>query len=366
MKKVLFVWSGLKIGGSESSLVLLSQYLSKFFRIEILCHQNICEYAIPPDVNVTNAISKKYKSVIITRVIDKILLLKSIYSRAKNADIIISNEFPLLSILSFVVAKLQSKPFIIWNHSCRSEVPLTNNLIVKKIYKHVLKNADAIVNVSNYAQYSLFDYVACNLSNSQVIYNIVEFRTLHSSDKQRSKNKFTIIAIGSLVAEKNFGLLIRAVEILVKNYVLALEVNICGDGPEKDNLAKLIDHLNLKEVIRLSGQINNPLDYIQNSDLLVSSSNSESFSLVVCEALIMNKPVIVTNTGAAEIIDYGKYGIVIDKNNVEQLVEAINRVINNPLLVKDMISGYDEALSRFNSDKIVMSWRSLFKAMVID
>lgn len=361
MKKLLFVWSGLKIGGSESSLVLLSQFLSKFFRIEILCHQNICEYLIPQEVNLTNVISKKYKSAIITRVIDKILLLKSIYSRAKNADIIISNEFPLLSILSFAVAKLQRKPLIIWNHSCRSELPLTNNLIIEKIYKYVLKNADVVVNVSNYAQRSLFDYVACDLSNSQVIYNIVESRTLDFDNIQRDKNKFTIVAIGSLVVEKNFSLLIRAVEILVRNYGCELEVYICGGGPEKDNLLELISALNLNEHVKLVGKVSNPLDYIQASDLLVSPSNSESFSLVVCEALLLNKPVIVTDTGAAEVVGNGKYGIVVERNNKDQLVNAILTVIKKPLFVQSMLENYDVALSRFNADtQVIPRWKKLF------
>jgi glycosyltransferase involved in cell wall biosynthesis len=79
--------------------------------------------------------------------------------------------------------------------------------------------------------------------------------------------------------------------------------------------------------------------------------------LVVCEALLLYKPVIVTNTGAAEVVENGKYGIVIEKNNVEQLVAAILEVANNSALVHSMVVGYEKTLSRFAPEMIIPMWR---------
>jgi glycosyltransferase involved in cell wall biosynthesis len=355
--KILFVWSGLKIGGSERALLTLTQYLSHFYSPKILCHQHICEYPVFPSVEVVYVKSIIFKLPILSKLIDKFFLFTSIYNYGRNVDSIISNEFPLLSIFSFIVARLHKKKFIIWNHSCRSELQLSKNFIVELFYKYVISKTDHIVNVSNYSQESLFSYMGKRLANSCVIYNVVECKVSNIPHKVLDKSSITIVAIGSLIREKNFSLLIKAVAVLKKVYALNLLVNICGDGQEKNSLAKLIDTLDLNEIVFLVGKVNNPLDYIQSSDLLVSTSNSESFSLVVCEALLLYKPVIVTNTGAAEVVENGKYGIVIEKNNVEQLVAAILEVANNSALVHSMVVGYEKTLSRFAPEMIIPMWR---------
>lgn len=357
--RILFVWSGLKIGGSERALLTLTQYLSNFFSLRILCHQNICEYQISSNVEVVYARSIRCKLPIINKLIDKFFLFTSIYSNGKNVDCIISNEFPVLSIFSFIIAKLQKKKFIIWNHSCRSELQLCKNFVVEKIYKYVISKSDQVVNVSDYSQNSLFSYMGKQLANSCVIYNIVERKFSNTSNKILDKSKITIVAIGSLTQEKNFSLLIKAAAVLKQRYTLNLCINICGDGQEKNNLIELVHKLNLSDTVFLLGKVTNPLDYIQKSDLLVSTSNSESFSLVVCEALLLNKPVIVTNTGAAEVVDNGRYGIIIEKNNVEQLVLAVLEVINNPKSIELMIENYGDALSRFTPNKVIPSWDKL-------
>lgn len=363
MKKLLFVWSGLKIGGSERALLTLVKYLIKDYIVEILCHQHICEYTVLPDVKINYIKTPRVK--FLNKLSDKVYLWQAIYKHASNVDVVICNEFPLLAIFSYCAAKLQRKPLIIWNHSCRGELRLTNNLMVEKVYKYVLKNAHSIVNVSSYSERSLFNYVACEPSNSQVIYNIVDVispslpRTI-----PHQKAKYSIVAIGGLIREKNFSLLIYAAEVLIKEHHMDLEIIICGDGIEKNNLLELINTLDLNAHVKLVGKVNNPLDYIQASDLLVSPSNSESFSLVVCEALLLNKPVIVTDTGAAEVVANGKYGIVIEKNNREQLIAAILTIVREPLLIQAKLEQYAEALSRFDAVKqIIPKWNRLFTAL---
>jgi|GEM_PF-3543007 len=360
MKKLLFVWSGLRIGGSERALLPLVKYLIKDYAVEILCHQHICEYTVLPDVKIKYIKTPRIK--IFNKLSDKVYLWQAIYKHASNVDVVICNEFPLLAIFSYFVAKLQRKPLIIWNHSCRDELALTNNSMVELVYKYVLKSARSIVNVSSYSERSLFKYVACELENSQVIYNSVDVvlpslpRIVH-----HQKAKYSIVAIGGLIREKNFSLLICAAEVLIKEHHLDIEVIICGDGIEKNNLLELISTLDLNAHVKLVGKVSNPLDYIQASDLLVSPSNSESFSLVVCEALLLNKPVIVTDTGAAEVVGNGKYGIVIERNNKEQLVNALLTVIKKPLFVQSMLENYDVALSRFNADtQVIPRWKKLF------
>lgn len=360
--KILFVWSGLRIGGSERALLTLVQNLNNFFSSKILCHQSICEYQISDDVEIICVKKINFKLPIITKLIDKLFLFISIYNNGKNIDFIISNEFPLLSIFSFVVAKLHKKKFIIWNHSCRSELQLCKNFIVENFYKYVISKADHIVNVSSYSQESLFSYMGQQLANSSVIYNIIEHNFPNIPNKILDKSKITIIAIGSLIKEKNFNLLIEAAAILKERYTQNLRINICGDGQEKGNLIELIRSLDLSDTVFLLGKVTNPLNYIRESDLLVSTSNSESFSLVVCEALLFDKPVIVTNTGAAEVIDNGKYGIVIEKNNVDQLVSAIWKIVNDPKSVELMIKNYGDALSRFAPGKIIPKWGKLLRS----
>lgn len=81
------------------------------------------------------------------------------------------------------------------------------------------------------------------------------------------------------------------------------------------------------------GALSNPYPYISKAELIVLSSFSESFSLVVAEALALGTNIVSTPTlGPMEILENGKYGFIYDEfENPNKFASFIMKAINNPL-----------------------------------
>jgi glycosyltransferase involved in cell wall biosynthesis len=95
-----------------------------------------------------------------------------------------------------------------------------------------------------------------------------------------------ILAAGSLIALKQFNLLIETVKELVPLHP-ALKVVLCGRGPEEQRLKKAIAEAGLQKIILLTGEIPHTelLLLMQRSRIFLHPSSYEGFSGVCMEAL---------------------------------------------------------------------------------
>ena len=134
-------------------------------------------------------------------------------------------------------------------------------------------------------------------NNVDIIYNGVNpIETL-----AQKKNKiFTLLAVGRLDKIKGYDILINECSKL--NF--PFQLHIVGDGEERDHLEKLIKKLNLDEQIKLLGFREEIPQLMRNADVVVMSSHSEGFSLVMVESLFYANLFISTKvSGAIEILD---------------------------------------------------------------
>ncbi|WP_299185180.1 glycosyltransferase [uncultured Aquimarina sp.] len=104
-----------------------------------------------------------------------------------------------------------------------------------------------------------------------------------------------IIGVGNLGALKNYSFFIEIIFEL-KKILNTINVVICGDGEEKEILTAKIDTLGLRENITLMGYVpnNEVRNLLNNSKLLLHTSQFEGNSMVVQEALYSGCKVIST------------------------------------------------------------------------
>ncbi|MCV5959949.1 glycosyltransferase, partial [Escherichia coli] len=82
--------------------------------------------------------------------------------------------------------------------------------------------------------------------------------------------------------------------------ILALLV---GEGPERQNLERQIKELALEGNVILAGWRRDALTIMAAADAVVQSTLQEAFSQVMCEAMWMGKPLVMTDvSGAADVI----------------------------------------------------------------
>lgn len=132
-----------------------------------------------------------------------------------------------------------------------------------------------------------------------------------------------LLGMGRLTKVKNFQLLLRAVAKVLEN--VDVRLIIYGDGEERSHLVKLAFELGIEQKVAFPGFISTPYVEVAHARLFVLSSNNEGFPTVLLEALACGTPVVSTNCphGPAEMLDEGRFGALVQMNDVDALAKAI-------------------------------------------
>ncbi|BBE18886.1 glycosyltransferase [Aquipluma nitroreducens] len=99
------------------------------------------------------------------------------------------------------------------------------------------------------------------------------------------------------------------------------ELHIIGGGPEELKLKKLAEDLNINNQIFFKGKIPHEEvpQQLQNFDIFVALSNSESYGVAIVEASSCSLPVIVSNVGGLpEVVVNNETGFIIEPSNPEE------------------------------------------------
>ncbi|MFW6016835.1 MAG: glycosyltransferase, partial [bacterium] len=193
--------------------------------------------------------------------------------------------------------------------------------------RETYKYADQVIAVSNGLKSVLKNKFKVN---AKYIPNIVDTDIFQLNKFNKTNNNFNFISIGSLIKRKGMDLTIKAF-----NKVFADQANvkliIIGGGPEHKNLEKLIKKLNLESRVKLTGRIERTeiAKYFNQSDCFVLASKGETFGVVFIEAMASGLPVIATRCGGPEHFIKKEQGLLIEKNNIEQLSKSMIKMYNN-------------------------------------
>ena len=139
------------------------------------------------------------------------------------------------------------------------------------------------------------------------------------------KENINFLFVGRLVKVKNLFYLVKGFyEALKENKRIFL--HIVGEGRERSNLEKLAEQLNIGNFIKFHGVLykEDLLKIYQDSDVLLITSDYESFCMVATEAMACGLPVIGTRVGfLSNLITPGKTGFLVELNNIKELKEKI-------------------------------------------
>lgn len=217
----------------------------------------------------------------------------------------------------------------------------------KSIVLETYHQADEIIAVSNplsrtiYAEYG----VQC-----KVVPNIV---SLHEMVEYKPHGKvFNFVSAANLLRGKGFDLLIKAMSRVVKDFP-DVRLTIYGDGPCRKEYENMIEKFGLSQNVTLYGRYERnelPEKYAE-ADAFVLASRGETFGVVYIEAMACGLPVIGTICGGPEDFINKDVGLLVPKEDVDQLASAMMRMIQN-------ITSYDRryisnyALSCFSSERV--------------
>ncbi len=250
------------------------------------------------------------------------------------------------------------KPFVVTVHDLG---PLTHPefftntspWVMKQSLKQMIKQADAIICVSNSTADELTTYVGDDLGGRiEVIHEGVSpdfFLPTDSAclqgivDLPLPGTPF-VLATGKISPRKNVQGLVKAMMKLGDSIPHHL-VLVGGDGWGMDELYQQLGNSKLKERIHFPGYVSD--EQLRALYALASAyvhpSLYEGFGLTVLEAMAAGCPVITSNTSSLpEVV--GEAAILIDPHNSDEMAEAIKSICMNSSLEEEYISrGHNRA-----------------------
>lgn len=171
----------------------------------------------------------------------------------------------------------------------------------------------------------------------------------------------TILHVGRFAPEKDHRSLLRALVELRKRRDVRLL--LIGDGLLREQIQNEIIELNLTNVVKLLGRKENPFSYMSKADALVLSSKFEGLPGVLIQAMAVGCPVVSTNceSGADEILDYGRWGPLVPVGDYVKLASAVGEVLSNPMPKDALI----DRASFFSATSSASQWMSLFEELLM-
>lgn len=337
MKRILFIIANLAGGGAEKVLVDMLKHTDfTNYKVDLLLvvKEGIYLNSIPQEVNVYSIYEKrglKYK-------------LDFVFSRYCGLDffqrICVNNKVKGMydSIISFMEGiPLKFHKYLLdrtmnnisWVHIDLLKHHYTNKYFRPDEERFLYNKMNQIFFVSNDAKLSFMNLF--NITGSfQTIYNPIDKTDIENKsilqiiDKKRS----TICSVGRLTFQKRYDRLLRLAKRL-KDDKREVDFWLLGIGPLELELKKLADDLGILENVKFLGFQQNPYPYIKAADIFLSTSMTEGYPLVICEALCLEKPIVATNvTGSKEILGDSEYGLLTEEDD-DSIYNSVCKMLDN-------------------------------------
>jgi len=205
-------------------------------------------------------------------------------------------------------------------------------IIKKFIDKSIYKKYNKLVFVSN-DNLNKFNSIYPIDVEKNVIENYIDENRIKklvnmSFDESYYKgDELKILMTSRLVPQKGVDRLIKVHYKLIQNGV-EHKIYILGDGPDRKKLEGMIKQYHVENTFKLLGQIQNPYPYIKASDVFALFSYFEGYPMVLKEAKILKKPIIITNTSAREVLEKYEPKIIVD-NNEKGIYDGIENIVYN-------------------------------------
>ncbi len=170
-----------------------------------------------------------------------------------------------------------------------------------------------------------------------------------------------IIAVGRLVRQKGFDLLLQAFARLAADAPDAT-LTIFGDGPERRALEKQARALRIDDRVSLPGTTPSPGAWLAAGDIFVLSSRFEGFPNVLVEALAAGFAAIAFDCpwGPSDILTDQQNGLLVPPEDVDALARALLRLTRDAALRSALRKAAPAAADRYALPGVLVRWDAVF------
>lgn len=352
IKQVIHIITTIERGGAEKQLLILAREQIKLgLKVEILYLKGKAELKD----------SFEEAGCIVNGVLANNAFLKQVilFSRLlRNKKILVHAHLPQAELVAALAMKKNS--FIFTRHNSERFWPSGPKIFSIVLSRFVCIRASGGIAISNAVkEFSLTSREIPKDFKFEVIYYGCDLKPPISQNSMRqiammlpkSSNIKIIGAIGRLVDQKNYPILLQAFAIsFSKNKNIHLV--IVGSGDSKQKLLNLSKKLKIDTRITWLGRTEYIPEFLSRINLFVLPSDYEGFGLVLLEAMVANKPILASNNSSIPEVLGSNHKGLFETNNFLELSFKINKVLNELKFQRELKKNYGKQLNLFNPKKM--------------
>ena len=163
---------------------------------------------------------------------------------------------------------------------------------------------------------------------------------------------------------------VKRVEDVLRMFALVNEqipskLIFAGDGPERNNLERLVRELDLCDRVIFVGKVSDTSHVLEISDLFILPSETESFGLAALEAMAVGVPVISSNTGGIpEVNIHGETGYLSNVGDVDDMAKNAIYLLQNESLFQEFRQNSLKRAKVFSLKNVLPLYEDIYDRLV--
>lgn len=326
-----------------------------------------------------------FKRSLLAKIQAPFLLISGIYhtmkiARKEEVDVIHSHWTLPNGLMGAICSHIQGRKHVITSHG--ADIVILEKLPFRHLLaRYIFNHTESVTAVSKQIQRRIQniipdsndpDYI--RVLPMGVDLNIFAPQTFEKlPEKQITKSKYTLLAIGRLVDKKGFTYLIKAFPAILEKYPWT-ELIICGDGPLRSNLENLAKSLGIAQKVIFKGYVSNSekVEYLLKSDILIlpsiitDSGDTEGLPVVLIEGMATGVTIVATDVGGiGEVVIDGLNGLLVPARNSNAISEKVLELLISPQLMSAISKNAKESVKKYGWDTVGNQYRLVMEESLL-
>jgi len=226
--------------------------------------------------------------------------------------------------------------------------------INRKLYYALINHFSTRVIVNSTIVFEKFKQFLLTEKMKMIYYSVDINPTLKITKEYNTNSTFILAVIGRKARGKRQEDAIKALHILQDKGISTELLLVGSEDPEyKKELLELCEKLQLQNKVQFIAFTSDPFEYYHKADAVLVTSRLEAFGRVAIEAMKLEKPVIMSNSGSgSEIIKHQETGLLYEAGDEKDLADKIQCLYEDLETRKKIAqNGYKWAYENCNIEK---------------
>ena len=250
-------------------------------------------------------------------------------------DLVLAHSTIWAGAVAYKIRQKYNIPYLVVEHRSRFILNSPEARAMLKetdlpLIRQSLTGSIKIITVSDNLGKGLLSLFPVLMQKTLTLPNMVDTEYFNYADGHKTADPFIFLYVGILERVKGLDILAAAFrKVLDGNRNVRLR--IVGRGSARRELEQLIRKLGLDEKVSILGYLDRAqlLEEYRHANAFVLPSRFEAFGVVLIEAMAAGLPVVATRSGGPENIVQEHYGILAERENVNDLARAMLYIMDH-------------------------------------